>query len=641
MSGKTRLPHWDVSNIYPSLDSDEFRADFDQVGSSITALQSLFDRHGVRGSVSSTPSEDEFEEVLSAYNELRAKLERISPYISAFTSTDSRNQLAQSKSSEMTGHSVELSRFSLRLEAWVGTLDLEKLLERSEMARDHEFPLRKFQNAASHQMSEAEEEVAARLAPTGSGAWSRLYGNLTSRLLVDLERQDGSTERLPMSAVRMMFRDDDSDLRRAAFESELVTWEKAEVPLAAALNSIKGERNVLNARRGWKNALEPALFSNNVDKAILEAMQTACIESFPDFRRYLKAKAHLLGKEALPWWDIGAPVGKMGKWSYQEAQDVVIRSFFGFSDRLGELAKRAFKESWIDAEPREGKVDGAFCMGVGNGDSRILTQFTYTYGSVNSLAHELGHAYHVLNLAQRTHLQRATPMALAETASTFCEDILARTLADELPGPEKLSLLDFRLASACQQILDIHSRFTFEKAVFEQREARELSVEELKTTMLDAQRETYGDGLDHNHLHPYMWAAKVHYYGSSYYNWPYSFGLLFGLGLYARSLEDPEGFKPRYDDLLSSTGMADVATLGTRFGIDFSSIDFWRSSLSLLREQIDEFENLAKLPVLISQAQVLDRELAHAERRRRVGARDATPVASLYPDRSSHDYATG
>ena len=592
MTNNSGLPHWDVSDVYPSLDSPEFKSDFDEVIRSITALKELFDKHDVRGAEDLETDEKAFEAVLSAYNDLRTKMQKVSSYISAFTSTDSRNEVAQSRSSELTTQSVELSRLSLRLQAWVGSMDLEKLLARSEMARDHEFPLRKFQQAAEHQMSEVEEDLAASLSPTGSSAWSRLYRNVTSRLLVDLRRPDGTVDRLPISAVRMMFRDDDHDLRKAAFECELEAWETVEIPLAAALNSIKGERNTLNKRRGWKDSLEPALFGNNVDRATLDAMWAACTESFPDFRRYLKAKAQLLGKQALAWWDIGAPVGKMGKWSYEDAQGVVIRSFEGFSDRMGNLAKKAFSESWIDAEPREGKVDGAFCMGMGNGNSRILTQFTYTYGSVNSLAHELGHAYHGLNLAKRTPVQRSTPSALSETASTFCENILARKLADELPGPEKLSLLDFRLASACQQIVDIYSRFVFEKEVFEKREKRDLSIDEFKDAMLRAQRETYGDGLDHNHLHPYMWAAKVHYYGSSYYNWPYAFGLLFGLGLYAKSLEEPDGFTERYDDLLSSTGMGDVATLGTRFGIDFSSIDFWRSSLSLLREQIDEFEAL-------------------------------------------------
>jgi oligoendopeptidase F len=185
-------------------------------------------------------------------------------------------------------------------------------------------------------------------------------------------------------------------------------------------------------------------------------------------------------------------------------------------------------------------------------------------------------------------------MILAETASTFCETLVRDAALKEASKGEQLEILEAWLQGATQIVVDISSRFLFERAVFERRQARELAVEELDELMLDAQRDTYGDGLDPGRLHRKMWAAKPHYYSADrgFYNYPYLFGLLFALGLYARYREEPEPFRAGYDDLLSATGMADAATLAQRFGIDLRSIDFWRSSLQVLREDVDRFEQL-------------------------------------------------
>jgi oligoendopeptidase F len=213
---------------------------------------------------------------------------------------------------------------------------------------------------------------------------------------------------------------------------------------------------------------------------------------------------------------------------------------------------------------------------------------------MSTLAHELGHGYHNLNLADRTMLQRDTPMTLAETASIFCETIVREAALARADAAERLEILEASLQGSCQVVVDITSRFLFERRVFEGRQQRELSVGELNEFMLQAQRETYGDGLDEALLHPYMWAMKPHYYsaGRSFYNFPYMFGLLFGLGLYARYRQDPEQFRASYDDLLSSTGLADAATLAARFGIEIRTPAFWAASLDIVRGDIDRFESL-------------------------------------------------
>jgi pepF/M3 family oligoendopeptidase len=397
-----------------------------------------------------------------------------------------------------------------------------------------------------------------------------------------------------MSVIRALASDPDRETRKRAYEAELAAWERTSVPLAAALNSIKYETNVLSHRRGWESPLEAACFNNHIDQATLEAMLSAARASFPDFRRYLRAKAKVVsGAERLPWYDMFAPMGEGRQtWEWETAVSFITEQFGAFSPKMREFAERAFRENWLDVEPRPGKRDGAFCMEVRPGESRILQNYKPSFSGVSTLAHELGHGYHNLCLKERTQLQSGTPMTLAETASIFCETIIREAAFAGGDREDQLAILEATLQSECQVVVDITSRFLFEQRLLEARHQRELSVDELNELMLQSQRETYGDGLDENLLHPYMWAVKGHYYGSTFYNFPYMFGLLFGLGLYASYKESPKTFIGGYDDLLSLTGMSDAVTLGQRFGIDIRQEAFWKSSIAVIVEDIDRFEAL-------------------------------------------------
>lgn len=595
-SGPRELPRWDLTAAFPSLESAEFEAGFRSLASRLDELERLFDAEGV-----GLPAEDTAATSVEAFdrviNELNAVLEAndmMDSYLFGFVSADSRNDLAQARTSELEIVGIQLSKLQTRFAAWVGTLDVEGLIADSEVAAAHAFPLRKTKQSAMHLMSPAEEALAAELDPSSGSAWVKLHGNLTSQIEVPIEL-DGEEQRLPMSEIRNLAAAPDRDTRRRAFEAELRAWEAAAGPLAAALNGIKGQVNTLTAKRGWNEPLDLALFDNNIDRTMLDALLAAARESFPDFRRYLRLKANAIGVPALAWYDLLAPVGESERtWQWPEATTFVAEQFGAYSDRMRALAQRAYDERWIDAGPRPGKVGGAFCMALVPGESRILTNFSSTYDGVQTLAHELGHAYHELNEARHTALQRDTPMVLAETASIFCETIVREAALVDAKPREQLFILEQSLQGSCGVVVDIISRFDFERRVFGARRERELSIAELNRFMLDAQRGTYGDGLDQAHLHPYMWAVKGHYYDqhSSYYNYPYLFGLLFGLGLYVRYREEPEPFRQQYDDLLSWTGRASAAKLGERFGIDLSSVDFWRSSLDFVRADIDRFERL-------------------------------------------------
>jgi pepF/M3 family oligoendopeptidase len=601
MAVTERLPHWDMSVIFPSLASPEFAQAFEQFTAQLDTLTAQYDSDGVAERAPAPLDDatlDVFERAIAGLNAALEAQRTLSAYVNAFVTTNARDDAAQARQSELQRQNVRLAQLGTRFTAWIGSVDVEALIARSPTAEAHAYALRRMKTAAAHLMAPEEEALAAELNVTGGGAWARLHGNVTSRLVVPVEL-DGQMRDLPMSVVRTLAYDADRAVRQRAYAAELAGWERAAVPLAAAMNSIKGEGNTLATRRHWATPLDGALFDANIDRQTLDAMFAAATAAFPDFRRYLAAKARALGLARLAWYDLFAPVGGGGRdWTYEDGTAFIVARFGSYAPRLGEFAARAFRERWIDAEPRDGKRDGAYCMAMRGDESRVFANFKPAYPGVSTLAHELGHGYHNLNLAHRTMLQRQTPMTLAETASIFCETIIRNAaLADAQArgdAGEQMEILEAALQGACQVVVDITSRFLFEQRVFEQRQRRELAVDELNEVMLAAQRETYGDGLDPDALHPYMWAMKPHYYstGRPFYNFPYMFGLLFGLGLYARFQRDPEAFRVGYDDLLASTGLADAATLAARFGIETRAEAFWQSSLDIVRADIVRFEAL-------------------------------------------------
>jgi pepF/M3 family oligoendopeptidase len=588
------LPHWDMNPIYPGLDTPAFKADFEATLQAIEELKTQFDTHAVMLREEPLTVDEEtvtiLEAILETFNRVRAEMHTLYAYVVCHIATDSRNETAQARMSEMQQAFVRFAKLQTRLTAWIGSLeDVDTLIEASAMAREHAYALHKAAVQAEHLMPPAEEALAADLHLTGGAAWAKLYNNVTSQITVTLE-QSGEAQTLPITAVRNLAFDPDRDVRQAAYEAELDAWEAHAVPIAAALNSIKGQMLTLSEKRGWDSPLDVALFNNNIDRETLDAMLDAARAFFPELRRYLKAKARALGLPRLAWYDLFAPVGESERaWHFEESREFITRQFGTYADGLADLAKRAFTQGWIDAEPRDGKRGGAFCIWLRNDESRVLANYKPAYGGLSTLAHELGHAYHNLQRADCTYIQRQTPMTLAETASTFCETIVREAALKQADVQEQLLILEASLQHDLQVTIDITSRLLFEQRVFEQRKARELAASEFCELMLEAQRETYGDGLDQEQLHPYMWAVKPHYYSSTFYNFPYMFGHLFSLGLYARYQADPEGFKATYDALLSQTGMADAATLAQRFDIDVRTPDFWKDSLEIIRQNVDRF----------------------------------------------------
>jgi pepF/M3 family oligoendopeptidase len=480
---------------------------------------------------------------------------------------------------------------------WLGKLeDLDAIVASSQYLQEHAFFIQENKVKNKYLLSDEEEIVIAKMRNTGSTAWGKLQEMLSSTLLVDITI-DGEQKKLPLPVVRNMAYSEDAKLRRTAYEAELENYKKIETSSAACLNGIKGEVITVAKMKGYASPLEMTVLNARMDMQTLDAMLSAIKESLPAFHRYFRKKGELLGyKNGLPFFEMFAPMGDVDmKFSYEEARNYIVDNFRTFSDKLADFAATAFDERWIDAEPREGKRGGAFCSNLHViKQSRILSNFNGSFSNMTTLAHELGHGYHGANLMEETYLNAEYPMPIAETASIFCETIVKEAALKVSKDEEAFSILESDISDAGQVIVDIYSRFLFESELFRRRESGSVSVNELKEIMVEAQKQAYGNGLDPEYLHPYMWTCKPHYYYAThnFYNFPYAFGLLFAKGLYAEYLKRGDEFVAAYDKLLSVTGKMKIADVTMEMGIDVRSIDFWRGSLKLIEKDIEKFVSL-------------------------------------------------
>jgi len=597
------LPRWDVSNVYPALDSEQFKKAFADLRAQIGAIDAYILGHKIARAPANKPEtatevKSTIDEYLTLTNAALRLYSTLHAYVGSYVSTDSYNTVAKRLESELETVGVRLQKQEVFFKGWVGSMEslLPQVLAQGGVAQAHGFYLRETAQQSRFLMTDAEESLAADLELSGSNAWGKMQGTVCSQITVDFELE-GKKQKLPITALQNLNTHPDPEIRRRAYEAELAAWEVVREPLAAALNGVKGSVNTLDKRRGRIDALHASLDTSRIDRETLNAMLAAMKESFPIFRRYLLAKAKLLGGEKLPWWDLFAPVGKSERrFSWAETEKFLVTQFRSFSDRLAMLAQKAFDNHWIDAEPRNGKRGGAFCMNVpGVEESRILCNFDGSLEQVSTVAHELGHAFHNECQVGKTILQRITPMTLAETASIMNETIISNAVLSAAANrEEELAILETSLTGATQVVVDITSRLLFEKEVFERRVDAELSADDFCEIMLRCQKVTYGEALDERFLHKYMWAWKIHYYlpSFSFYNYPYAFGLLFGTGLYSIYKERGRSFVKDYEALLASTGEATPAELAERFEIDIRKPDFWRSSLKVIEENVQRYEAL-------------------------------------------------
>lgn len=580
--------NWDLSDFYKGFNDEKYLSDF-------TKLNNLVNDYNELPKLSKTLTKKEVILKYISFNQEIIKLVRTLASFSSLTNatdvTDQESLVNQAKLSQLMNKTTSTSVFFSR---FIKDIDLNKFLD-NEIIKDNLFQLQKNQRQAKFLLSEAEEVMYSKLSEVASSSWAQVQSLLTSQL--DVSYNDKTTT---LSEIRNLAYSSDSKVRKEAFEAELESYKQIEDVIAIALSNIKREVVLMNEIRGFKDPLEPTLMRSNMQKETLDAMISAMIDFRPHFAKYLKAKAKYLGhKNGLPFYDLFAPVGSLDvTYTYEQAQSIINDSFSTYSSKLSDYSKKAFDLNWIDPFPKKGKRGGAFCSNQPQlKQSRILSNFTGSLSDVSTLAHELGHGYHGEIISDNTPLNWSYPMPLAETASIFCETIVTNHLLSDIKkDSERLSVLEIALQGDTQVIIDILSRYFFEEEIFKLADGP-ISKDQMKDLMLQAQKEAYGDGLDENILHPYMWVNKGHYYsaGLAFYNFPYAFGLLFGKGLYSQYLLDKESFITNYDKLLELTTKASVEDVAMSMNIDVTKKDFWTQSLEMIKKDIDEvIELMAK-----------------------------------------------
>ncbi|NOW07739.1 M3 family oligoendopeptidase [Clostridium beijerinckii] len=586
--------NWSLKEIYPSFDSDEFKQDLNK----LTDIIEEINEWALEATKNKDNLVEKLEDYINKFTKVTDLSSRISIFINLSLSVNTKDKNALRYSDILEKKLTNLIGSSVKFERYISSIDgLDEIISKSKLLKEHEFMLKNIVEQSQYLLSDKEESIIANMKNTGSNAWVKLKDNLISTLLVEIE-EDNEIKQIPLTMVLNMAYDKDATVRKKAYEAEIKSYKKVEEGVAAALNGIKGEVLTVCDFRGYKSPLEKTLMDSRMSEESLEAMFLAMKESLPVFRKYLRRKGEMLGhKNGLPFYDLYAPVCEADmKFTYEEGTKFVEKNFRTFSDNLGDFARKAIDNHWIDVKPKEGKVGGAFCENLHfNGESRILLNYGDNFGDVVTLAHELGHGFHGECLNNETTLNSDYPMPIAETASTFCETIIKKAAIKDAPKNEALAILETEISDCTQVIVDIYSRFLFEKSFFEARKGSSLNVEEIKDLMLNAQREAYGDGLDPDFLHPYMWTWKPHYYDAeyNYYNFPYAFGLLFAKGLYAEYLKKGRAFSKDYEKLLSITGKNKIADVARVMGIDINDTEFWRNSLKTIEEDIEEFIGLS------------------------------------------------
>ena len=574
---------WTLEDLYPSFESQEFKQD-------VEAYKAL------KGKFESLILEDSIEgitQVVKLLEESTVLTGRLYNYIHLTLATDTTHETATQVEVQLAGVSADLQATYAKVSKFLGTIQTD--ITTDPFLAEYRYYFEEAKKDATHLLSDELEEVLAKMSISGGKAWSQLFDFMWSSA-----QGEYKGEVVTLSEIRGKAYDSDAEVRKSAYEAELKMYDAIKEPIAFSLNHIKKEVLTTSQLRGFESPLAHTLEASRMSRKTLDALLEAIREYLPNFRKYLRHKAALLGHEnGLPFYDLFAPVGNSSRtFTVEESKDYLIENFKTFSADLAEMTEEFFDKHYIDFYPRKGKVGGAFCANLPMiKQSRVLTNFTGSLSDVVTLAHELGHAYHGLHIENHRPLNQDYSMPVAETASTFNENIIMNTAIKEASDEEKIALIESQLQDTTQIIVDIYSRYLFESAVFENREQSFMFSKDLEEMMLSAQKEAYGDGLDQSYLHPYMWACKPHYYstGLSFYNFPYAFGGLFSKGLYAIYQEQPEGFVEKYQELLRATTVSSVEDTAKVLGVDVSTPEFWKKALAEVAESIEAFIALTPL----------------------------------------------
>lgn len=450
-------------------------------------------------------------------------------------------------------------------------------------------------------LSEAEENIINTLSLDGLNAWSSHYDTIVGTIVIPFEENGKVTDLSAGQAFNKMMGDPDPLVREKLFIAWEKAWQEKTSLLSDTLNHLDGFRLSTYKLHGMNDYLQKPLEYNRLKKETLDVMWATIQKNKQPLVDYLTRKANLFGKEKMEWQDQDAPIIlgdlKEKTFTFDEAASFIIENFQKFSPKMATFAQSAFEKSWIEAEDRPGKRPGGYCTELPETqESRIFMTYSNSVNEVATLAHELGHAFHSSVMWDLPALNRDYAMNVAETASTFAELIVAdATLKAAKTKEEKINLLDTKLQNALVMFMNIHSRFIFENRFYSARQEGLVSEEEITQMMVEAQKEGYHDALAT--YHPHFWAAKLHFFIDDvpFYNFPYTFGYLFSLGIYAYANKKGTSFEQEYIELLRDTASMTTEELAQKhLGVDLTKPDFWQAGIDMVLEDINSFMTLSE-----------------------------------------------
>ena len=578
---------WNLSLIYQGITDPTYEADTEKFEKAVAETGEIIEKAKILG------EKEKVEMLLLQEEKVIALYMKLMGYIELAQSVDTENGDFMAQSSRLQKIYSEFAPYTAAIQKIYAEIkNPDHLFAESSLAKEYAFRLTEMKEDAKYLFSDDVEAMITAMDLYAAEAWNKLQGYMTSTLKVDY----GNTQ-ITLPEVRNLAYSPDAKVRKEAYKAEIAAYEKIQDGVAFAINNIKAQVTMLSKKRGHKSVLDMTLKQSRLQRETLEAMMEAIKESLPMFRSYLRKKAVMLGyKNGLPWYELFAPMGNADKtFTIEETKKYLTSCFQEFSPQMSDMIAKAFEEEWIDFYPKKGKVGGAFCAPVPClKQSRILTNFDGSFSAVGTLAHELGHAYHNLQIENERILNQDYPMPVAETASTFNEIHLGNYALKQATEEEKLNLIENDLREQTQVIMDIYSRYLFETAVFEQSQDKFLMAEDLNRLMLWAQKEAYGDGLDAEYLNSGMWICKSHYYSAhlSFYNFPYAFGDLFALGLYDLYEKEGYSFVEKYNNLLRATATCTAEEAGKMVGIDLTDKEFWKKGFVQIAKKAEVFEAL-------------------------------------------------
>ena len=579
---------WDLASFY----SERLGADYKR------------DREAFRVQLEQAFQQTDLVKLLVQWESLISDSEHLGTYLLCLRSADGRDQQVAQEMAGFQSDGSRLRQLEVSLSERLRELNdsqLEQLLAEPAL-KDLDYYCRRLRQRALWQMPMELENLAADLDVDGMSAWSRLYDQVSGRLEFQYQNSQGETITQPMSMKVSLLEDPDPQVRRSVLLGSNQAWKSVQDVAAACLNAIAGTRLTLYKRRSIPHFLEPALFDSAIEAGTLDAMMGAIASRYELPRRYLRLKAQILGVPKLGFQDLTAPLPELGhsQIAWEEAGKMLVRETKISYPEFSQFCEWALAKKWVDWSPREGKRPGGYCTGSTKlRESRIFMTYHGAFGDLMTLTHEFGHAWHSHVMKQERPLNTLYPMTLAETASTFAENLLIDALL-RLPSTtreQRLKLLDSRMERASAFLLNIPSRFLFEKRFYEERAQGEVSVDRLHELMRQAQLECYGDSLDGDQLDSFFWASKLHFYITevSFYNFPYSFGYLFSLGVYAQAQKRGDAFLPNYERLLQATGRGTAEQVAREnLQVELGQPQFWLDSLALVEEDMQQFEQLAR-----------------------------------------------